>query len=113
MTKFHKPLLAMALAAFSVGSVYAQSSGGSGGAAGGGVTSTTDTFQGWLNKHAGGNKGRVTRQMYMEESGRRWDAMDRDKSGLTTEQIYGMYGPPAVMGGPTANTQNQKKGLQQ
>ena len=110
MNKLQKPLLAMALAAFSVGTVYAQS-GDSGG--GGGKTASTDTFQSWLNVRAGANKGRVSRQMYMDEASRRWDLMDKEKSGLTTDQIYGMYGPAAVMGGPTATKPNEKKGVQQ
>ena len=32
----------------------------------------------------------------MQESGRRWDAMDKDQKGLTTEQVNTLYGyPPA------------------
>ena len=109
MSNYQKPLLAMALAALCVGTVHAQSSGSSGG----GVTASTDTFQSWLNVQAGKSKGRVSRQMYMEEMGRRWDTMDRDKSGLTTTQIYGMYGPPATMGGPTSTNAQDKKGVTQ
>lgn len=114
MNTYQKPLLALALA-LSVGSVCAQSTGGAagGGAAGGGVTSSTGTFQSWLNDHSGKNSGRISRQAYMEESGRRWDKMDTTKQGLTTNQINDMYYTGAKMGGPTATAPNEKKGIQQ
>ena len=113
---FQKTMVAVALATCAVSSVYAQSSsGGDGGGQGGGNTATTTTFQQWLNTRAGTNKGRVSRQIYMEEAGRRWDTMDKDKSGLTTDQIHGMYGsgPAAQMGGPTSTQMQDKKGVKQ
>jgi hypothetical protein len=110
--KYQKTLLALALA-LSVGSAFAQgASGGDGGAAGGGKTASSGTFQSWLNDHSGKNNGRVSRQAYMDEAGRRWDSMDSTKQGLTTAQINGMYSPSATMGGPTPSTSNEKKGVQ-
>ncbi len=47
----------------------------------------------WMSTH----QGRITRQEYMDEVGRRWDRMDANKQGLTSEQInmgYG-YGQPS------------------
>ena len=107
-----KTMVAMALAAFSVGTVYAQTSGSTGGQ-GGGSTASTSTFQDWLNSHSAKSGGRITRQAYMEEAGRRWDAMDKTKQGLTAAEIRGMYNPPAVMGGPTATSPQDKAGVKQ
>ena len=104
--------IAMALAAFSVGTVYAQSAGSSGGS-GGGKTESTTTFQEWLNAHSAKNNGRVQRQAYMDEMGRRWDTMDKNKQGLTMAEVRGFSGPPAVMGGPTSTNTQDKKGIKQ
>jgi hypothetical protein len=113
MTKYQKPLLALALA-LSVGSVYAQ---GTAGGQGGGSTADkpeTNTFQSWLNTHSAKNNGRVSRQVYMDEAGRRWDSMDQNKVGLTTEEINRIYyNPSARLGGPTATGSGEKKGVQQ
>jgi hypothetical protein len=111
MVKYQKSLLALALAV-SVGSVYAQSTGGDAGGQGGGNTASANTFQSWLNTHSDKNDGRISRRAYMSEAGRRWDSMDHNKRGLTTDQIYSMYSPGAVMGGPTPSTPNEKKGVQ-
>ena len=116
MTTFKKSTMALALTAFSIGSVYAQSSGSGssgGGDGGGGKTSTSMTFQDWLNTHSAKNSGRVSRQAYMEESGRRWDSMDKTKKGLSLAEIRGVYNPPAIMGGPTATSTQDQKGIKQ
>lgn len=111
MFKYKKSLLAIGLA-LSVGSVFAQSSGGDSGGQGGGNTASTMTFQQWLNNQSA--KGRVTRKMYMDESARRWDSMDRRKQGLTADEINQMYYQPnsGGMGGPTATNSQEKKGIQ-
>lgn len=113
MTTLRKAMAMAAMAAMSVGTVYAQSSGSSGGAGGGGETASTSTFQDWLNVHAAKNNGRISRQAYMDEAGRRWDAMDKTKQGLTMAEIRGVYNPPAVMGGPTSNNSQDRKGIKQ
>jgi hypothetical protein len=117
MTTVQKTMVAVALAAFSAGSVYAQSSGsgssGGGSAGGGGVTATSSTFQDWLNAHGAKNNGRISRQAYMDEAGRRWDSADKSKQGLTLAEIRGVYNPPAVMGGPTATNPQERKGISQ
>ena len=116
MIKLNKSLLALALA-LSVGSVYAQSSSGSdSGSQGGGITSSSGSFQSWLNTYGAKNSGRVSRQAYMDEASRRWDSMDKTKQGLTMDEINRTYyssGPAAVMGGPTATSPQDKKGLKQ
>ena len=116
MTKYQKMAsMASALAlAMSVGTVSAQSTGDSSGAAagaqGGGTTAGSMSFQQWLNTQSG--KGRITRQMYMDEAARRWDMMDKEKRGLTRDEINSLY-YSGGMGGPTATRSNEKKGIQQ
>ena len=119
MNKVNKSILAVTMA-LSVGSVFAQSSGpgsGTGGASGqGGSEAATGTFQSWLNTYGAKNNGRISRQAYMDESGRRWDSMDKTKKGLTMDEINRTYyqsGPAAVMGGPTATNTQDKKGITQ
>ena len=114
MTKYqNRASMASALAlALSVGTVSAQSTGdtASSGAQGGGTTASSTTFQQWLNTQSG--KGRITRQMYMDEAARRWDMMDKEKRGLTRDEINSLY-YSGGMGGPTATRPNEKKGIQQ
>lgn len=54
------------------------------------------SFSSWMTDHSKGNQGRISRDAYMQESGRRWDAMDRDRAGLNTEQINTLYGYPSA-----------------
>jgi hypothetical protein len=109
-------LAALALALGMSAGAIAQSTGGdssgaAGGGQGGGNTATSSTFQNWLNKQSG---KKISRQAYLDEVGRRWDAADTSKQGLTTDEINRMYWNAGVgMGGPTATQPNQKKGLQQ
>ena len=106
MNTYRKTMMAIAMAAFSVGCAYAQSGDG------GGETNSTTTFQDWLNIKSS-KSARISRQEYMDEAARRWDMMDKTKQGLTLAEIRGVYNPPANMGGPTATTVQQKKGVQQ
>jgi len=55
-------------------------------------TGGSGTFSGWLSDYQGKHEGRVSRQAYMDEVGRRWDAADKDKKGLTSDQINQAYG---------------------
>ena len=50
------------------------------------------SFSGWLSDYQTKHEGRVSRQAYMDEIGRRWDAADKDKRGLTSDQINQAYG---------------------
>ena len=50
------------------------------------------TFNTWMHGYAGAHNGRISRQAYMDEAGQRWDAMDREHRGLTTQEIDSMYG---------------------
>ena len=116
MTKSQKiASMASALAlAMSVGTVSAQTTGGdaaASGAQGGGATSSSMTFQQWLNTQAG--KGRITRQMYLDEAARRWDMADREKRGLTIDEINRTYYSGVGMGGPTSTSAQDKRGIKQ
>lgn len=53
---------------------------------------TDQPFNGWMGDYATKNNGRISRKAYMDEAGRRWDAMDRNRQGLTPEQLGQMYG---------------------
>jgi len=116
MTKYTKvasAVSALALAMSMGFNASAQSTGGDSGAGGqgGGQTASNMTFQSWLNAQNG--KGRITRQMYMDESQRRWDMMDKEKKGLTMQEINGMYYSSTGMGGPTTTSPQDKKGIKQ
>jgi hypothetical protein len=67
-------------------SAKTQASGDSNGVGGSG------SFSGWLSDYQTKHEGRVSRQAYMDEVGRRWDAADKDKRGLTSDQINQAYG---------------------
>ena len=58
------------------------------------------SFSGWLSDYQTKHEGRVSRQAYMDEVGRRWDMADKDKKGLTSDQINQAYG----MGGPAGTS---------
>lgn len=42
----------------------------------------------WVTKYAAEHKGRISRQAYMDEMGRRFDTMDKAKQGGITRQAY-------------------------
>src|SRR5678816_3840308 len=84
---------ALALAMSLGTAASAQSASGDSGAQGGGTTASSNTFQSWLNSH---RSGRISRQAYMDEVARRWDSMDRDRQGLTYDDINRMYWTSAV-----------------
>ena len=50
------------------------------------------TGDSWTSDYATRNNGRVTRKAYMEEMGRRWDAMDHAQQGLTPAEVSRLYG---------------------
>lgn len=71
-------------------------------------------FSGWMNDYQSKNQGRISRQAYMDEVGRRWDQADTNKQGLTTDQInraYGYGGTGAIVNTTPGNMgpQNVKK----
>ena len=60
------------------------------------------SFSGWLSDYQTKHEGRISRQAYMDEVGRRWDMADKDRKGLTQDQIHQTYG----MGGPGMTSTN-------
>ena len=66
----------------------------------------TTSFSGWANDYSKAHQGRISRQAYMDEAGRRWDALDKNNQGLTTSEISRMNGWSSTgsgMGGPGAD----------
>ena len=49
-------------------------------------------FSGWMTDYSKSNNGRISRDAYMQEAGKRWDAMDANRQGLTVEQMTKLYG---------------------
>ncbi len=56
------------------------------------ATAQNNSFSGWTSEYSKSHQGRVSRQAYMDEAGRRWDAMDKNKQGLTSDEINRAYG---------------------
>jgi len=50
------------------------------------------TFDGWMTDHSRAHEGRISRQAYMDEMARRWDAADARRQGLSVEEINRTYG---------------------
>ena len=50
------------------------------------------SFSSWSNEYSRNNQGRISRQAYMDESGRRWDEMDKNHQGLTSDEVGRMNG---------------------
>jgi len=72
---------------------------------------STPSMQTWMHDYSTRNKGYISRKAYMDEMGRRWDAMDRGSQGLTMDQINSMYGyagsqPSPGMVKPQTNSTN-------
>ena len=78
-----------------------------------GQSTNSTTFEGWANETAAKNNGLITRDMYLNEMGRRWEAMpshqgtreayvnglrsrwddvDRDNRGMTPAQVSKLTG---------------------
>lgn len=89
----HLPLVFAGLLLAS-GSAFSQSSPPTTSAATG--VGGSGAFSGWLSDYQQKNQGRVSRQAYMDEVGRRWDTADKDKRGLTVDQINQTYGTGAT-----------------
>lgn len=73
------------------------------------ATAPNNSFSGWVTDYSKGNQGRVSRQAYMDEAGKRWDAADKNNQGLTTDQINSMYGYGNAGGNNSMNKDNKGK----
>lgn len=56
------------------------------------------TFSGWVSDYEAKHSGKISRQAYMDEVARRWDAADTNKQGLTRDQINRTYGGMGASG---------------
>lgn len=54
----------------------------------------------WAETYAGQNKGRISRQAYLNEMSRRWDAIDQNQQGLTPAEVSRLYGNVDSAAGP-------------
>ena len=70
------------------------------------ATAPGTPFSGWMTDYSRSHQGRISRQAYMDEAGRRWDAMDKNNQGLTSDEINRTYGWNAS-GGSTANSKDK------
>jgi len=52
----------------------------------------TQGFSTWMNDYSTAHQGRISRQAYMDEMSRRWDAADAQRRGLSVEEINRAYG---------------------
>ena len=91
----NRGMLAICVALASVGVATAQPSApmtNGVGAADSTNSKSAPTLQTWMSDYSTAHKGYISRQAYMDEMGRRWDAMDRNQRGLTVDEINSMYG---------------------
>ncbi len=64
-----------------------------GAAAGGGQSfSKTGASDPWADTYAKEHQGKLSRQAYMDEMGRRWDSMDKTQQGLTPAEVSHING---------------------
>jgi len=68
------------------------------------AASPANSFSGWMTDYSTKHEGRISRKAYMDEAGRRWDAMDKSNKGLTTDEINQMYGYGGSSGGSMGNS---------
>lgn len=109
-----RTLTAACAALLTIGIAAAQTpaSPGNAGVNGVGAADSTNSksapFQTWMYDYSRANRGYISREAYMDEMARRWDAMDRNRQGLTVDQINSMYGypPNPVRTGPQTNATN-------
>lgn len=69
----------------------------------------------WANSYASQHNGRVSRDAYLQEMGRRWDALDQNRQGLTPAEVSRMTGhvdssAPAARTGADAQPGNMGPG---
>lgn len=73
------------------------------------------SFDRWATDYSAAHNGRISRQAYMDEVGRRWDAMDTQRRGLTPAEVSNMTGKvdsnaPAPLTGTGAQPGNMGPG---
>jgi len=74
------------------------------------VIAPKSSFSSWMSDYSTANRGRISREAYLQESGARWDAMDRDRQGLTTDQVNSLYGYQPAPAMQMKDTMNKSTG---
>ncbi len=90
-----RSMLALCLAVTTIGVASAQTGApmtNGVGAADNTNSKSAPPLQTWMSDYSRSHQGYISRQAYMDEMGRRWDAMDRNQRGLTVDQINSTYG---------------------
>ena len=72
------------------------------------ASAQNNSFSGWMTEYSKSHDGRISRQAYMDEAGKRWDTTDKNSQGLTSDQINGMYGSGTT--GTNSSTNKDNKG---
>jgi hypothetical protein len=62
---------------------------------------TAESWNGWMSGYAAKHQGRISREAYMDEMGRRWDYADRNSQGLTPAEVSRIYGNVDSSAGPS------------
>lgn len=73
------------------------------------ATAPNNSMSGWMTDYSKAHQGRISRQAYMDEAGRRWDAADKNNQGLTSDEINRMYGYGSAGGNNSMNKDNKGK----
>ena len=61
-------------------------------AVGGNDQTERQNFDNWMNTYATAHNGRITREEFMDQMGRRWDTLDAQRSGaMTPDQARRIY----------------------
>ncbi|HEX6792743.1 MAG TPA: hypothetical protein VF304_02730 [Casimicrobiaceae bacterium] len=61
----------------------------------------------WMNDYATAHNGRISREEFMDQMGRRWDRYDTQRNGyLTPEQARGIYSDAPPRSGSDVDTQD-------
>ena len=76
------------------------------------IDPATPSYHTWMHDSSMKNHGYISRQEYMDEMGRRWDRMDRERRGLTMAQIDSMYAEPAHTRVMKGNSQTNPAGTE-
>ena len=68
------------------------------------IAPASPTFDTWMGGYSQSHQGRISRQAYMDEVGRRWDAADQRNQGLTVEEVNRAYGLRSNQTDPATGT---------
>jgi hypothetical protein len=64
------------------------------------VVAPNGSLDRWASDYSTQHNGKITREAYMDELGRRWEAMDREGKGLTPREVSQITGHVDSNAGP-------------